>query len=100
MGLVILARHCTKIRNPYEIAYSYLFSEGTYNKAKMNLRVSHLFGRSFQGDIPVAIANTNVWVFYDIAHEAYMQMKEIDAASICSKPNGETGNILRYDPSR
>ncbi len=48
----------------------------------------------------MAAAFTNVWIFYEIAHESYGHMQEIQKSLIRPKPNGEPGYILSLDPKK
>lgn len=44
--------------------------------------------------------HTNVWVFYDIAHEAHSLMGKLEPPSVVPKPNGEPGRVLILDPTQ
>lgn len=46
------------------------------------------------------IVSTNVSTFYRIAQEAYAEMSVQQALHTRPKPNGESGNILTYDPDQ
>lgn len=48
----------------------------------------------------MSFVHTNVWTFYDIAHEAYSLMGQLEPPSVTPKPNGEPGRVLVFDPTQ
>jgi len=46
------------------------------------------------------LIHSNVWSFYDIAHESHEEMERLIEEGKRPKPNGEKGFIQTYDPKK